>query len=203
MGKISIVNSKLTASVLLVIGLVVFTNWLNHRYFSKIKNSVDQQYLAQQGLYELYHYFNQKRWSLDSSHASIDTNDNAAIEKLLLDIQEIELPPSKAKQISDIKDHYNTFIELESSEPNGNENQLEMNNLKYLLDQILGTMEESFANMLDEPGKVSQKNRKSWDIGKLLLNVELAFIIILGTIIQLIVISIPKEGNSVKKNHIE
>ncbi|WP_349351321.1 hypothetical protein [Flagellimonas sp. MMG031] len=192
MGKMSKLNLKLIISILFVFVLVLFTNRLDHGYFSKILYDSEQKHLAQYNLNELYRNFSLKKCSLDSSRTSSSTYTNEEIEKLLLNIDAIKLSHLASMEINKIKGHYNTLSNLEASGLRNDEILLNKSELKTLLDQILEKIEGLLETVHDESTSLVPSRHYS-GAGKLLLNVELIFMLILGSIIQLIIIWKPNE----------
>ncbi len=192
MRKMSKFNLKLIISILYVFVLVLFTNRLDHGYFSKILYDSEQKYLAQYNLNELYRNFSLKKRSLDSSRTSSSTYTNGEIEKLLLNIEAIKLSHLASREINEIRGHYNTLSKLEASALRNDEILLNKSELKTLLDQILVKIEGLVETVYDESTSLVPSSHYS-GAGKLLLNVELVFVLILGSIIQLIIIWKPNE----------
>nr|WP_293295113.1 hypothetical protein [Allomuricauda sp.] len=185
-------NLKLITSILFVFVLVLFTNRLDHGYFSKILLDSEQKHLAQYNLNDLYHNFNLKKCSLDSLRTSSIIYTNGEIEKLLLNIEAIKLSHLASREIIEIRGHYNTLSNLEASGLRNDEILLNKSELKILLDQILEKIEGLLEIVRDESTSLVPSTHHS-GAGKLLLNVELVFMLILGSIIQLIIIWKPNE----------
>ena len=187
--------TKLTIPQRLQIGLVLIlafllvlgSNRLDQRHFSTIQNTVNSVYkdrvVVQNFIYQLTSIFHRKELRILSNEndATVAT-ENQKIQRLLTDFEATQLTPKEFNLLNKLKDQFSRLQELENriTETSGNE----LSTYTVAAGKKLGEVKSSLdglANIqLKESEQMTQLSNKSLGINILLSKLEVAFMVIMG-----------------------
>ncbi len=186
-------NIRFIWPILLVVVLVLITTWLTQRHLVKLQDSATSSYenkiITQHYLYELTNLFNVKRLRLSTdSRFSDGFIENARIEELLTNYSEIKLVVKELFLLNHLIKNYAELTTLEKSSVGISTNKSENlnNKMNTALNKLMLSMDNlENAILIDRP-LLAETTKKSIDMNKFLLNIEIAFLIIMGIIIQVV-----------------
>tara|TARA_R110002167_G_scaffold126471_1_gene307223 strand:- start:5878 stop:6519 length:642 start_codon:yes stop_codon:yes gene_type:complete len=187
--------TKLTIPQRLQIGLVLLlafllvlgSNRLDQRHFSTIQNTVNSVYkdrvVVQNFIYQLTSIFHRKELRILSNEndATVAT-ENQKIQRLLTDFEATQLTPKEFNLLNKLNDQFSRLQELENriTETSGNE----LSTYTVAAGKKLGEVKSSLdglANIqLKESEQMTQLSNKSLGINILLSKLEVAFMVIMG-----------------------
>ncbi len=181
-------------AVLLVFVLVICTNRLSQRRLSTAQDMSNSEYeghiVSQYHLYRLNHLFNLKRQWLSKDPLLIDDfKESKTIEQELANLGNTKLTFNESLCFNDLKKRYSELSILEKSISRDSnkffdQTRQKMNaNLDYIMLNL-----DSIANAKFTKRKQLLKTKsKSLYTNKLLLNMEIAFLIVIGIIVQMVI----------------
>ncbi len=179
--------------ILLVLGMVLITTWLNQKHLGKLQDttitSYENKLTNQHYVYELTRLFNQKRLRLDADGQFYDTDlANERIEELITLYGESKFMLGEQLYLNQLIQNYSTLLKLEESSFNGDAFIREdgYDQMTAILDQIMLNMDAWENTMVMNSSQFFGTSEKSIYLNKLLLNMEITFLIVLGIILQII-----------------
>ncbi|MGB6151677.1 MAG: hypothetical protein WBG48_06770 [Pricia sp.] len=194
MKKAGFPFAKVVFSMLLVLALVICADWFNKRHSSRtqeIANTVfEEQIKVQHSLFKLNRHFNLKLLSVDRTYALPDIQRESSIQELFGTMENAGLSSTNLATIKNLKVYHNRFIDTEKFLTDGTDKALAdyKLTLKHQLEEILTTIDDLEQNIFENGLESPKGIAKSKDINKLLLTVELVFVVVLGIVLQLILI---------------
>lgn len=203
MKRIIFNNFRLVTSILLVVSLIMIVNWLNERHLVKVKNHTD---LVYEGRLKAQGYLSKLNVLINLEIVRFENNDlyfqefkeNKAIEELIYKVGTLKLNTGESLLLNDLKKSYLEYLELVRSAIESNEETSEIicSKITLVLDQISTSLYDLENIIFDESINLPDMKIKSLSTSKLLLHVEIAFLIIFGIIFQIIMLYPMKpEGN--------
>lgn len=192
--------SKLTLSqrvqISLIMGLALImifgSNRLNQRYYTEVKNTVNSVYqdrvVVQGYIFELNNIFHTKEISL-LRQEPISNSDSARIEMLLVDFGNTELTEKESRLLKDFSSQVNILHEIESKveeldSPASKDIQQGYNELFNNIEQTLVGLAEV---QLDQSSRLNIFSQDILDTINVLSNIEIAFMILMGIIILVLI----------------
>ncbi len=183
----------LIGPIFLVLGLVLSATWLNQKHVNYLQSSevffYEDKIITQHVLFELANSFNVKRLGLGfGNYNSESLRENTKIEKLLTNYDQTKLMVKESLHFRDLKRNYTEFLVLERSFIEGNDAMLEnlLVRMNEMLDQIMENIDHLEKAITTDRSQPSEAITKSKDMNRLLLNTEIAFLIVMGIILQVI-----------------
>ncbi|WP_350284788.1 hypothetical protein [uncultured Croceitalea sp.] len=180
-------------AVVLVLILVLVTNRLGQKHFSLAQRTTDSLYEDRQivfyQLYKLNQLLNFKQQQLIAGTIfSESPKTYGAVEQSLANIAETRLTPKESLYFNRLKKSCINFFELESSNPVNDVETAEREVAKmiFFLDHALENLDDLANTKLAAPMEFNEMTKKSLNTSKLLLRVEIIFLIVVGVIFQLI-----------------
>lgn len=187
-------NFLLVKAVIFVFILVIGANWLNKRHLSMVQSTMDSVYenriIAQYFVYKLNHQFHLKRsWLSTNGIFPHAIKESTTIEQLLTDFGAIKLTANESSHLNDLEREYLKLLDLEESILGSTDETLKKTHLKMnvTLDRIMVIMNDLTNINYAESLILSEREKKSLNMDRLLLKVEIASLIIIGIIVQLII----------------
>lgn len=179
--------------ILLVLGMVLVTTWLNQKHLGKLQDttitSYENKLTNQHYVYELTRLFSLKRLSLGVDGQLSDTDlANERIEELITLHGESKLMLGEQLYLNKLIQDYSKLLKLEKSYFNGDAFIMEdgYDQMGAILDQIMLNMDAWENTLVMNGSRFFETSEKSIYLNKLLLNMEITFLIVLGIILQII-----------------
>lgn len=192
--------NKLTLSqrvqISLILGVALFmilgSNRLNQRYYSEVNSTVNSVYkdrvVVQGYIFELNNIFHEKEVRfLDKK--TINGSDSARVAKTLVDFGNTELTEEESRLLKDLDQQVQKLNKIESSTPISvsslSEN--EQSDHSKLLNQIEQTLVGLADVQLDQSNRLNIFSQSLLDTISILSNIEIAFMILIGLIILVLI----------------
>lgn len=192
--------NKLTLSqrvqISLILGVALFmilgSNRLNQRYYSEVNSTVNSVYkdrvVVQGYIFELNNIFHEKEVRfLDKK--TINGSDSARVAKILVDFGNTELTEEESRLLKDLDQQVQNLNKIETSTPISisslSEN--EQSDHYKLLNQIGQTLVGLADVQLDQSNRLNIFSQSLLDTISILSNIEIAFMILIGLIILVLI----------------
>ncbi len=189
-------NFRLIKAIFLVVILVLTTNWLNQRHLSMVLSSLDSSYkdhvITQHYVYKLNHLFNLKRLQLNTNTTfSNNFGESITIKQLLTDFRATTLTTKESLHFNNLEKKYIRLLDLEESIAGKTHETVKKvhSEMNIIIDLILENI-DALANIKFKDNaqlQLPRMNQKLLSIDKVLLKVEITFLIFIGIIVQLII----------------
>lgn len=204
-GKISIKQRVLIGLVLMTAFLLVLgSNLLDRKYFSTIQDSVksiyDDRIVVQDHIYQLQDMAHEMEVTFLKGEQVQGTESSEKIKSLLLDFSETKLTRDEARllerldrQFSDLTSSGTGFVSTDGQQ---------LNEAKVLsqLAQIKQTLDGLEEIQLEQSDMLTQLSEKTLGINRMLSNLEVVFLVIIGISILMLVFYPVKVLNPVHWN---
>lgn len=192
--------NKLTLSqrvqISLILGVALFmilgSNRLNQRYYSEVNSTVNSVYkdrvVVQGYIFELNNIFHEKEVRLLDKE-TINGSDSARVAKILVDFGNTELTEEESRLLKDLNQQVQILYKIESSTPIPLSS-LSMNEQAdhyKLLNQIEQTLVGLADVQLDQSNRLNIFSQSLLDTINILSNIEIAFMILIGLIILVLI----------------
>lgn len=180
-------------AIALVLILVMGTNWLGQKHFIKAYNITDSLYGDRQlSFYQVYRlnqllHFKQQQVLVDTTFLG-SSEPNRAIERSLTIIGETRLTSAESLYFNRLKKNCVNLFEFERFTFVGDNEVSERETSKwaYFLDSAFESLDDLANAKLVSHMELPERTKKSLNTNKLLLRVEIIFLVIVGAIFQLI-----------------
>ncbi len=177
--------------------LVLGSNRLDQRHFSTIQTTVNSVYkdrvVVQDIIYQLNNIIHQKELRFirnDGFQGS--ESENLKAEQLLAEFGATELTPEESNLLKDFRSHFSALKELESKKVESSHEAISYNDMPATkkFKEIEKTLNGLAEIQFEQSGQLTQLSNKSLGMNMLLSKLEVAFMIIIG-IAMLVLIFYP------------
>ena len=167
--------------------LVLGSNRLDQRHFSTIQNTVNSVYkdrvVVQNFIYQLTSIFHQKELRIISNdNDKTLATENQKVKKLLSDFEATKLTPKEFNLLNKLKDQFLKLQELENRimETSYNKKSTDIVAVGKKLEEVKSSLDGLANIQLEESEQMTQLSNKSLGMNLLLSKLEVAFMIIMG-----------------------
>ena len=206
MTKLSI-QQRIQVGLILAIAflLVLGSNRLDKKHFSTVHNTVNSVYkdrvVVQDLIYQLNNIFYEKELSFAlESDFSVTTSENKKVEQLLLNFGSTKLTKNENHRLNELNTQFEKIRKLENQVLQSADNSKV--GLAVVAIRTLDEMERNLDVLaeiqLEESNQLTELSNKSLDMNILLSNLEVAFLVIIGIFIIVLIFYPIGKGKSIQ-----
>lgn len=183
------------ASMILVTILIISANWLNKRHLTTVKNQTSFAYeellRIQSSIIKLNYLTKLEMHRLEGNDLSFETFlDGESIDTLIKEVAKNTYTGSERPQMNALSKTYANLIEIGKSGPASDD--ISVQKTRSEMHLILGNLQENLNRientMHKENTAFPNLQTKSLHTSEVLLDVEIAFLLIIGILFQVIIL---------------
>lgn len=194
---------KWSIGLILVILLIVATNFIDRNNFQRIQDSVysiyEDRLIAKDYIFDIQLQIHEKELLLatqnDSTFLSKRASMNEKISSLIEGFSNTTLIREEKRIFANLEEEVDSLFKLENSYFNATDKTLNINSLKTQINTISNTLSDLSDIQIAEGKRQMQVGKKAIESVELLTELEIWIMVVLGIIVQFIILYNPKSNS--------